>query len=159
MTKGCFPKSTPLHCTPPSPLRSICKGWGEGGQTQFSPRLFTDDSSVESGDEDLAECIRQAEATETKLLVTLLGEKPPKAWPAVAERSPRQLEIVTPAALALQCGLSVKPVQQMAKARFLDGQFTRHDSRASCELHRFARNVRPVCPEEPCLAKKPRNEI
>mmetsp|Transcript_41661 Transcript_41661/g.75623 ORF Transcript_41661/g.75623 Transcript_41661/m.75623 type:complete len:756 (+) Transcript_41661:57-2324(+) len=79
-------------------------------------RLLTDDSSIAAGDPDIAECVKQAEATETKVQVTLLGDTPAKAWPSVAEAS-NWVEIVSPSVLAQRCGMSVKPVEQRAKVR------------------------------------------
>jgi len=79
-------------------------------------RLLTDDSSIAAGDPDLLECVKQAQATETKIQVTLLGDAPAKAWPLIAETS-NFVEMVSASVLAQRCGMSVKPVEQRAKVR------------------------------------------
>jgi len=78
--------------------------------------LLTDATSASFGDEDLVECAKQLELTNTRLSVTLLGAPRETPWSQLSRTQP-QVELLPLAALAHESGLSVKPVELRAKVR------------------------------------------
>mmetsp|Transcript_64553 Transcript_64553/g.209566 ORF Transcript_64553/g.209566 Transcript_64553/m.209566 type:complete len:752 (+) Transcript_64553:2-2257(+) len=78
--------------------------------------LITDSSSASFGDADLEACIKQLDATSTKLHVTLVGATDVGPWGHLAKTS-TAVQILPLPMLARRCSLSVKPVELRAKVR------------------------------------------
>lgn len=78
--------------------------------------LMTDGASATYGDEDLQECVKQLELTNTKLCIALLDNSRSQPW-EYHSRTSGQIELRPLASLAHEYSLCVKPVEQRAKVR------------------------------------------
>eukprot|EP00933_Yihiella_yeosuensis_P039362 TRINITY_DN33335_c0_g1_i1.p1 TRINITY_DN33335_c0_g1~~TRINITY_DN33335_c0_g1_i1.p1 ORF type:complete len:761 (-),score=189.73 TRINITY_DN33335_c0_g1_i1:56-2338(-) len=79
-------------------------------------RLITDQASVEAGDPDMLECVKQLEKIGGRLCLTILGSSEIGAWSSLAGSS-TQVDLVPLSSLAREISLCVKPVEQRAKVR------------------------------------------